>query len=105
MPRLSERAVIFENELADEAIEFRPDQIAHDVDHRGILGELFENRIAMEPENLADVVLGVLRERVGFLFRQYEDVRNTLSSRVEAANLNYARVHLAAVVRRREAAD
>src|SRR5580704_5480449 len=67
MPRLSERAVIFENELADEAVEFRSDQIAHEVDHRGIFGELFENRIAMQPEDFADVVLGISCERVLFL--------------------------------------
>src|SRR5208337_682699 len=105
MPRLSERAVIFENELADETIEFRSDQIAHQVEHRWILDEPFENRIAMEPENFADVVLGVSRERVGLLLRQYEDVRNALSGRVQTANLDHPRMHRAAVLDWREAAN
>src|ERR1700733_4514895 len=105
MPRLSERAVIFENELADEAVEFRADQTAHDVDHRGIFGEPFENRIAMEPEDFADVVLRVSRERVGFLFRQHEYVRNALPGRIHAANLDHSRMHLAAGLNWREAAD
>src|ERR1700722_5732517 len=105
MPRLSERAMIFENELADEAVEFRSDQIANYIDHRRILGELFENWIAMQPENFADVVLGVSCKRVGFLFRQYEYVWNPLTGDIEAANLDHARIHRAAVLSRREATN
>ena len=105
MPRLSERAVIFENELADETVEFGSDQIAHEVEHRGILDQRFEDRIAMQPENFADVVLGISREWVGFLFRQHEDIRNTLPRRIHAANLDHPRMHRPAGFDRRETAN
>src|SRR5271154_5163333 len=105
MPRLPERAVIFENELADEAIEIRTDQIAHEADNLGIFDELFENGIAMQPENLADAVLGVSRERVGFLFRQHEYIRSAFPRCVQPANLDHARMNREAVFDRREVAD
>lgn len=89
----------------DEAIEFRADQIADDVGHRGIFGEPFENRIAMEPEHFADIVLGVSRKRIRFLFRHYEYVRNALPSRVHAADLDHPRMHRATVFNWHEAAD
>src|SRR5580693_1784176 len=105
MPRLSERSVIFENELTDEAVEFRPDQIAHDVDHRGIFGELFENRIAMQPEDFADVVFRISCERIRFLLGQYEYVWNPFTRGAQAANLHHSRMHRAALLRRRETAN
>src|SRR5271170_5443553 len=105
MPRLPEGAMIFENELADEAIEIRPDQIAHEADDPGIFDELFEDWIAMQPENLADAVLGVARERVGFLFRQHEHIRRAFPRCVQPANLDHSRMNRAAVFDRREVAD
>jgi len=79
MPRLTHRAVVLEDELTQKAIEIRADQIAYDIEHHRILDALLEERIAMQPEDFADVVFGILRERIGFLLRQHPKTLGTLS--------------------------
>ena len=82
-----------------------PIRFVDDVEHRRFFDQLFENRIAMEPKNFADVVLGVSRDRVGFLLRQHEYVRNVLARRIQPANLDHPRMHRAAIVDGRESAN
>src|ERR1700688_4826698 len=60
MPRLTHRAMVLEDELTQEAIEIRAEQIARDIEHRRILDVLLEKRIAMQAEDFADVVLRIL---------------------------------------------
>src|ERR1700688_1156988 len=105
MPRLTHRAVILEDELTQEAIEIRAEQIAHDIEHRWILDVLLEERIAMQPEDFADVVLRILRERVGLLLRQYQGVRHSLAGSIQPAYLDDALMHRTADRDRREFAD
>jgi len=105
MPRLTHRAVILEDELTQEAIEIWAEEVIHNIEHRRILDVLLEERIAMQPEDFADVVLRILRERVGLLLRQYQDVGHSLGGCVETAYLDDARMHRAADRDRRESAD
>src|SRR5215472_18693426 len=105
MPRLSERAVILENELTDETVELRTENFAHDIDHRGIFGQRFENRIAMEPEDLADVVFGVARERIRLLLGQHKCVRSVPSGRAQPADLDHSIVDRATTFKRHHPAD
>src|SRR5712691_9727577 len=67
MPRLTHRAMVLEDELTQETIEIRTEQIDYDIEHRRILDVHLEQRVAMQPEDLADVVFGILRERICLL--------------------------------------
>src|ERR1039457_4617104 len=96
MPRLSHRAPIFEDELADETIDLGTQQFLRNLDVVTILDQRTKRRIAMEPENLRDFVFRISRARIGFLLRHNQHVRDPKAARGEARDLDYAIVQRAA---------
>ena len=93
MPRLAERAMILEDELADEQVEVGAEKIDHDRDHVAPRAEIAKHRIAMEPEDFRDLILGVLRQFVGAFLGGHQHVGNVCAPGHQARDLDRPREH------------